>query len=90
MDRPQGLDPVTAVMAGMGFRLVGSGSGTIDSGAARHGDGVTKVLVWTDRSQWFIDDERAGLEPMGFFRAFDDVTEFCDALDGYVNLRGVG
>jgi hypothetical protein len=45
------------------------------------------VIVWKDRSQWFIGDERAALEPLGFFRAFDDVAEFCDALARHVTAR---
>ena len=74
-------------MAGIGFRLVGCEAGTMDSGAARYSDGVTEVIVWNDRSQWLIVDERAVLEPMRFFRAFDDVAEFCDALARYVSAR---
>ena len=54
---------------------------------ARYSDGVTEIIVWKDRGQWYIGDERAVLEPMGFFRAFDDVAEFCDALARYVTAR---
>ena len=87
MEKPRKPAPVTAAMTGMGFRLVASEAGTMDSGAARYSDGVTEVIVWKDRSRWFIGDERAVLEPMGFFRAFDDVAEFCDALARYVSAR---
>jgi hypothetical protein len=38
-------------MAGMGFRLVASEAGTMDSGSARYSDGVAEVIVWKDRSQ---------------------------------------
>ena len=57
MDTPRDLAPVTAAMAGMGFRLVASEAGTMDSGAARYSDGVAEVIVWKDRSQWLIGDE---------------------------------
>jgi len=87
MEKPRNLAPVTAAMTGMGFRLVASEAGTMDSGAVRYSDGVTEVIVWKDRSRWFIGDERAVLEPMGFFRAFDDVAEFCDALAQFVTAR---
>ena len=87
MEKPRNLAPVTAAMTGMGFRLVASEAGTMDSGAARYSDGVTEVIVWKDRSRWFIGDERAVLEPMGFFRVFDDVAEFCDALARFVTAR---
>ena len=43
--------------------------------------------MWKDRSQWLIGDERASLEPLGCWRAFDDVTEFCHALARYVSVR---
>jgi hypothetical protein len=71
----------------MGFRLIASEAGTMDSGAAHDSDGAAEVIVRKDRSQWFIGDDRAVLEPMGFFRAFDDVAEFCDALARYVTAR---
>ena len=87
MDTPRDLAPVTAAMAGMGFRLVASEAGTMDSGAARYSDGVAEVIVWKDRSQWLIGDERASLEPLGCWRAFDDVTEFCNALARSVSAR---
>ena len=87
METPRNLAPVTAAMAGIGFRLVTSEAGTMDSGAARYSDGVTEVIVWKDRSQWFIGDDRAVLEPMGLFRAFDGVAEFCDAIARYVTAR---
>ena len=90
MEKPRNLAPVTAAMTGMGFRLVASEAGTMDSGAVRYSDGVTEVIVWKDRSQWFIGDERAVLEPLGFYRAFDDVAEFCDALARYVTVRHDG
>jgi hypothetical protein len=87
MDTPRNLAPVTAAMAAMGFRLVAAEAGTMDSGSARYSDDLTEVIVWKDRSQWFIGDERAVLEPLGFFRAFDDVAEFCEALARYVTAR---
>ena len=74
-------------MAGMGFRLVASEAGTMDSGSARYSDDLTEAIAWKDRSQWFIGDERAVLETLGFFRAFDDVAEFCEALVRYVTAR---
>jgi hypothetical protein len=87
MDTPRNLAPVTAAGAGMGFRLVASKAGTMDSGSARYSDDLTEVIVCKDRSKWFIGDERAVLEPLGFFRAFDDVAEFCEALARYVTAR---
>ena len=51
MEKPRNLAPVTAAMTGMGFRLVASEAGTMDSGAVRYSDGVTEVIVWKDRSQ---------------------------------------
>ena len=87
MDTPRDLAPVTAALAGMGFRLVASEAGTMDSGSARYSDGVAEVIVWKDRSQWLIGDERASLEPLGCWRAFDDVTESCHALARYVSAR---
>lgn len=80
IETPRDLAPVTAAMAGIGFRLVASEAGTMESGAARYADGASEVIVWKARSQWFIGDDRAVLEPMGFFRAFEEVAEFCDAL----------
>jgi hypothetical protein len=67
MDTPRNLAPVTAAMAGMGFRPVASEVGTMDSGSARYSDDLTEVIVWKDRSQWFIGDERAVLKPLGSF-----------------------
>jgi len=64
METPRNLAPVTAAMAGIAFRLVASEAGTMDSGAARYSGGVTEVIVWKDRSQWFIrsEERRVGKE----------------------------
>jgi hypothetical protein len=56
----------------------------MDSGQARYENGDRSVTIWKDRSQWLIGDERDVLEPLGIWRAYDDVGDFCAALSIYL------
>jgi hypothetical protein len=87
MDAPRDLSPVTDLMVGLGFLLATAEAGTMDSGVAHSSNGTERVALWKDRSQWFIGDEREVLEPLGCWRAFDDLPEFCEALLRYVRAR---
>ncbi len=86
-DAPKDLHHVTAVLTRLGFRLIGADSGTMDSGSARYTNGAAVVEVWKDRSQWEIGGGKDALEPLGYWRVYDDTAEFCDALERYVSAH---
>jgi hypothetical protein len=81
------LGMVTATMAKLGFRLVSSEVGTMDSGLARYSCGSQEVVIWKDRSQWFVGDTREVLQTVDCWRAFDDISAFCEALIRYTKAK---
>lgn len=81
------LDILAAAMEGIGFRLVRSEAGTMDSGSADFSNGERMVSISKDRSQWMFCGERRELEPWGVWRAFDGTLEFRDALLDYIKRR---
>lgn len=81
------LDGIVVAMEAVGFRLVRSEAGTMDSGSAEFSDGWRTVKISKDRSQWMFEGLRQELEPLGLWKAFDDTLEFRDALLVYINKR---
>jgi hypothetical protein len=87
MSAPQNLDVISAALQPIGFSLLRSQSGPMDSATADYSDGRSTLRVIKDRSQWFLDGARADLEAFGLWRAFDDTGEFRDALLAYISRR---
>ena len=62
------LDILTTAMKEVGFTLVHSEAGTMDSGSAEFSNGKTRLKIGKDRSQWMFDGSRKELEPLGLWR----------------------
>ena len=78
------LDILITAMKEVGFTLVHSEAGTMDSGSAEFSNGKTRLKIGKDRSQWMFDGSRKELEPLGLWKAFNDTHEFRDALLEYI------
>jgi hypothetical protein len=81
------IDILATAMESIGFRLVQSEAGTMDSGSAEFSDGERKLRISKDRSQWMFCGSQRELEPWGLWRAFDDTLEFRDAIVDYIKRR---
>jgi hypothetical protein len=69
------------------YRLVESSGGSMDSGVAVFSDGKNRIKVVKDRSDWMIDAPREELEPLGFWGAWSDTSEFRGILLGYAQRK---
>jgi hypothetical protein len=78
------LDVLKAAMESVGFKLVRSESGSMDSGSAEFSNGTKLLKIEKDRSQWLFTGSKKELEPVGLWKAFDDTYEFRDAILEYI------
>jgi hypothetical protein len=74
-------------MEAVGFRLVQSQAGMMDSCSAEFSDGERSIRITKDRGQWMFEGERSELEPLGLWKAFDDTLKFRDALLDHTRRR---
>lgn len=84
MDTLIDLPILVTAMEALGFTLVRSEAGTMDSGVAEFSDGTRKVIITKDRSIWELSAPKAELERLGLWRGFKETDEFRDALVGYI------
>ena len=78
------LDILKEALEPLGFKVVKSESGTMDSGMAVFSNEEKQIEITKDRSQWMFAGPRSELEPIELWRAFDDTYEFKDALVKYI------
>lgn len=84
MDMLKDLPILVTAMEALGFTLVRSEAGTMDSGVAEFSNGKRKVTVAKDRSVWEFSAPKAELERLGLWRGFKETDEFRNALVGYI------
>lgn len=59
----------------------------MDSGYVEFNDGKKIVKIVKDKGQWMLKESREVLEPLGFWKPFNDTSEFRNALLDYVKKQ---
>ncbi|MGB5259987.1 MAG: hypothetical protein WBO34_05620 [Gammaproteobacteria bacterium] len=78
------LDIIKVALESLGYKLVKSEPGSMDSGIVAFSNEEKQIEITKDRSQWMLAGPKDELEPIGLWRAFDDTHEFKDALVRYI------
>jgi len=81
------LDIVEAAMSEIGFDLVKTEEGPMDSGLAEFSDGKINITICKERSIWEIWTSKQELVPLGLWRGFPDTVQFIEALISYTKMK---
>jgi hypothetical protein len=78
------IEVIKIAMQAVGFRLVELEVGPMDSGSVDFSDGTRTIRIGKDRGQWSLTGSPEKLMPLGLWKAFDDTSEFREALLSFI------